>query len=124
MSDVTPNPPPSSVLAELPAYILRLQNELAQLNTRMDALTSEAQSVDQERREIIAAIARLAGKSASAIPAGPGGVKLTKSGRPMKPRGRKKKVQVVQPSNGPTRWSHAETASDDREWETPAPAAE
>ncbi len=124
MSDVTFTPPKPSVLTELPAYIKRLEDELASLNARMDALTSEAQSVDQERREIIAAIARLTGKSTSTERSAPR-VATTGVRRGGRPKGSKNRPKLqVAPSNGPTGWSHAETASDDREWETPAPAAE
>ncbi len=106
------------------------KTEREELRAEMDRLTSRANIITARATVLNTLIGKFEGKSAAAIPAGPGGVKLTKAGLPYKPKGRKKgsvnkpRVQVVQPSNGPTGWSHAETVSDQADWPLPPTAAE
>lgn len=127
MSDATTQPSAAELFAQA---VESAKTRREELRAEMERLTSRASIITSEANELNTLIARFEGKSATAIPAGPGGVKLTKAGLPYKPKGRKKgsvnkpRVQVVQPSNGPTGWSHAEPASEPTDWSLPPTAAE
>ena len=118
MSDVVQTA--QSALAQIPLLLKQLEADLADRNSKMEALTAEAQALDSERQEIIAAIGRLTGKTTS-VERAPVGV-VTRGRRGRKP-GSKNKPRVQQPSNGPLATGYTiEPVVDD--WDNTRPAAE
>ena len=115
MSDVVQTA--QSALAQIPLLLKQLEADLADRNARMEVLTAEAQALDSERQEIIAAIGRLTGKTTSVerAPASP----ITRR-RGRKP-GSKNKPRVVQPANGPISYP---IEPDLHDYDPPRPAAE
>ncbi len=122
MSDVITSQ--GGALAELDALTARLRGEIEQEISAIGADQDLLNARKDRVREKQSALARIEGRPA-VHSASPAGVKLTKAGLPYKPKGRRKgwtkKPQVQQQSsNGPD----LVYTDDDREWETPRPAAE